>query len=118
MTISYDPMVFARREIDHFDAVLAQHHTAIACRDCEEVVQQGIKAFDWIDRAEEALIRAEDDCLVDYSPEAHQQIHQWYASWLDSAKQVLASAADLARSGYEVASVAELRIGRIWAATG
>jgi hypothetical protein len=35
-----------------------------------------------IEYAEETIIRAENDCRVEYSQEAHDQVHRWYAQWV------------------------------------
>jgi len=75
---SYDPFVFARLGVNEFDAVIGAHRAAMNCHDCEEVLQRGIGAFRWLERAEETVVQAENDCLAPYSPEAHAAIEELY----------------------------------------
>src|SRR5688572_13762053 len=111
MVTSYDPLQLARRQVDQFDEVLAQHCDAMACSDCEDGIELGMNALEWIETAEGILISAENDCLVEYSLEAHAALQRGYEQWLAAAERLVRVASEWERKGFQVAHLADLREG-------
>jgi hypothetical protein len=66
---SYDPVQFAAHAWSNHGA--GQSTAAAALREMAT-----------LEFAEETILRAEDDCLVEYSQEAHDHLQRWYAQWV------------------------------------
>lgn len=85
----------ARRRVDDFAnqlAVIRQSREAMECRDCEDYLQLGIDAFNWLKRAndqwEEAKSDFDSENRRDISIEmADQAIRQLYFVWLRSSEE-------------------------------
>jgi hypothetical protein len=111
----------ARRKVDQFDDVLALHHQALACAECEEAIAIGLQAWQWIERAEAILLEGEDENILDYSPEAHAELHREYAQWLASSEQLLRVGERHVAAGFALRRFAELQVAadrvRQWLAT-
>lgn len=72
---SYDPLQLAQRQSADCAALRRQDDPA-------EQARIALKCLEWIEYAEESMIKAENDCLVEYSEEMHRKLHGLYAGWL------------------------------------
>ena len=104
----YDPLEFAQSEVTRFEAELLDQQPSTGTELCEKSLLKGIQVFAWIELAEEVLIVAENDCLVDYSLEVHDIIHNLYQRWIVKCEAALAWAAKLQAAGLEVGFYEEL----------
>lgn len=82
---SYDPLQLAQRQSADFAALRRQG----AQGDEIEQARIALKCLEWIEYAEEWMIKAENDCLVEYSEEMHRKLHDLYADWLRQFDEVL-----------------------------
>jgi hypothetical protein len=119
---SYDvSLQLARRKVNQFDDVLALHHEALACQECEDAILVGLQAWRWIERAEEILLEGEDENIVAYSPEAHAELHREYTQWLAASDQLLRVGQRHVAAGFKLPRLAELQVAadrvRQWLAT-
>jgi hypothetical protein len=69
-----------------------------------------LKLLTWIELGEETMLRAEDDCLVEYDPQHHALLHQLYGSWLSLCRRLLAAADDAAVT-FSAEDMEQLRSG-------
>jgi hypothetical protein len=79
---SYDPLQLAQRQSADFAALRRQDDPA-------EQARTALKCLEWIEYAEESMIKAENDCLVEYSEEMHHKLHDLYVGWLRQFDDVL-----------------------------
>jgi hypothetical protein len=106
---SYDPVAFAQQEVDAFEAVLREHHEALNCRDCEEFLQKGISAYAWLERAEDTVLQAENDCLREYDQSVHDAIDALHRQWMGPRQRAERWIAELASKHFEPENLAEFR---------
>lgn len=97
----YDPLQLAVRQ----SAALDQRPLSSAP---SAFVADAIKLLAWIELGEETMLRAEDDCLVEYDPRHHALLHQLYDSWLSLCRRLL-TAADNAPGEFAAEDLAQLR---------
>ena len=82
---SYDPLQLAERQA----ADLAALRRKSSQSDQREQVGHALKLLEWIEYAEESMIKAENDYLVEYSEEMHGKLHDLYANWLRQFDELL-----------------------------
>src|SRR5690606_16090765 len=69
------------------------HAVAMECRDCEEFIAIGIKAFRSIENAEKDFWELANADQVEYTTEAQSTIDMLYQSWMAPCESVKAWAA-------------------------
>ena len=74
---SYDPLELAQRQSAEF----ALRRRAGRADEMEQA-RAALKCLEWIEYAEESMIKAENDCLVEYCEEMHRKLHELYVDWL------------------------------------
>jgi len=73
----------AQRHTQTFaDDVKHSHHNAMECYDCQEMLQHGIDAFNWIQIAEKVLREGDAAGLVDIGVEVDDAINSLWEMWL------------------------------------
>jgi len=76
----------ARRQVSGYVGeskdVMRRHAEAMDCWDCEDVLQLGIDAFDWLNRADEAIRRDINSGRLEYDPRIDRALKSLYARWL------------------------------------
>ena len=73
--------------------VLHEHHDAMQCRDCEEMLEAGITAFKWIVIAEKVLREADQNGIMDLTLETENAITALWEYWIkpvEKAEQLIA----------------------------
>lgn len=107
--MSYDPVAFAELQVAQYDAVMRDHLEAMDSFDCQETLDRGIQALAWLERAEQTVVSAEEDCLVEYSPVVHELIDRLYRTWLNPCHQAEAWATRVLERGYSIDNLPEFR---------
>lgn len=79
----YDPLQLAWRQSADLQQRLADASPTSAS------AADALKLLVWIELGEETMLRAEDDCLVEYDQQHHALLHQLYESWLSIARRLL-----------------------------
>lgn len=69
------------------DNVMHEHHGAMQCCDCEEMLEAGIKAFKWINIAERVLREADASGIVDLTNDMEESITKLWEYWLDPVEK-------------------------------
>jgi hypothetical protein len=71
-----------RRYTNETDDLMNRHAEAIDCRDCEDFLQLGIDAFNWLNRADESIRRAICAGSIQHDHKIERALHVMYARWL------------------------------------
>jgi hypothetical protein len=79
------------------------------CRDCEEYLQKGITAFRWLERAEEVVTEAENDCVRANDQQVHDAIESLYRLWLGPCEYAEQWIAGVSEDGYFPDNIDEFR---------
>src|SRR5437870_4448498 len=98
---TYDPLQLAERQSAETAALLRGGQLG----DELQQARAALKCLEWIEYAEESMIKAENDCLVEYSEEMHCKLHGLYADWLRQLDDVLRTEALTAGEGPENADL-------------
>ena len=69
------------------DNVLHEHQNAMECFDCEEMLQAGIDAFQWISIAERVLRAADEKGLLEMTATIEDNLCQLWEAWLEPLEQ-------------------------------
>ena len=97
------------------DGIMRRHSEAMQCRDCEELLEHGLKAYQWIRQADETIRQAaiENVCTTDEElallATAPQSLHLVFDLWLRPCEHLEPRIAELERTGYTVAHAADFR---------
>ena len=89
------------------DAVIAAHHEANECHECEQKIKFSIDVYRWIHRAEEAAIIADQEGLEEFTPQQYHAIKLVYERWLVLGETIEGLAEIVAKSGYQVDNLEE-----------
>jgi hypothetical protein len=89
---------------------LREHHEAMECRDCEDFLQLGIDAFDWIVRADQLIREAayRNVAGLDYA-QAERAVRTLCEAWLKPCKQAQAIIAGQTERGFCIENLARFR---------
>ncbi len=68
------------------DSVLQAHQIAMDCRDCEEVLDRGLRAYKWLMTCDETRQAADACGLIDYRGELYEEVTGLFRQWMDSAR--------------------------------
>ncbi len=93
------------------DRIMAQHCSAMKCRDCEDFLQLGIEAYQWIARADQTLRQAAVEGL-DVPEEAKDVLCKLYTSWLTSCAHAEDRIREQEQQGFTVANAGRFRESR------
>jgi hypothetical protein len=66
---------------DESEIVIKNHLEAMECRDCEDILQLGIDAFHWLNRADE-YIRGAVYNGMEYDADSDEAIRELFKCWL------------------------------------
>lgn len=103
----------ARSQMDRFehvaDPLMQDVYQAEDCRQCEEFLQKGITAFDSIARAEQVIFLADNEGIIDCSPELLLLVKELYARWLGPCKRADAWIERVEANGFVVDNLAKYR---------
>ncbi len=91
-----------RRYTNESEDLMRRHAEAIDCRDCEDFLQLGIDAFDWLNRADESIRRAILNGRAEYDPKAERTLLEMYARWLRPCEHAERWIAVQAKRGFHV----------------
>ena len=69
------------------DSVLQDHAIALECRDCEEMLERGLRAYKWLMTCDESRQAADARGLLDYRGELYEEVTNLFRQWLESARQ-------------------------------
>jgi hypothetical protein len=90
------------------DELMATHQQAMECRDCEEFLDTGIHAYQWLRRAEETAREAAREG-IEVSPDAVAAIKLLYRSWLRPCAHAEQRIREQEAAGYHVSNLADFR---------
>lgn len=98
----------AMRYVDDFadELLIRDHHSAMECCDCEELLSKGIVACQWLDRMESTLREASYVGLIDFSGEAKEAVVSLYHAWLKGSEGADRWIENLAGRGYRPENIA------------
>ena len=75
----------AKKRVEEYrdqDAIMSQHQEAMACRDCEDFLEHGIEAYNWLRQADRVLRQAAVEGFG-VSEEARDALAALYRVWLN-----------------------------------
>lgn len=68
------------------DPVLQDHAIAMECRDCEEMLDRGMRAYKWLMTCDETRQAADARGLMEYRGELYEEVTNLFRQWLVSAR--------------------------------
>ncbi len=96
----------AAHYVDDFaDHVMKDHYAAMESYDCQELMEKGILAFEWLDRAEKTIREASYLGIVDFTVDAKESVEKLYGAWLNPCVKVDQWLDNLLAQGYRPANV-------------
>jgi hypothetical protein len=101
----------ARKQVEAYsaqDELMAQHHEAMKCRDCEEFLAMGIAAHNRLRQTEETAQDAAKEG-IEVSPDVMAAVKVLYRSWLRPCVHAEQRILELERAGYQVNNLADFR---------
>lgn len=99
----------ARKHVDDFDAVIKDHYEAQDCNDCEDFLQMGIDAFEWIIRADEVIRAAIYAGDMEYDEELDHGIQLLLKVWLRPCENAFKWIAKCESLGFKIHNLAHFR---------
>lgn len=85
---------------DGWDQVLVEHQYAMECRDCEDFLSKGLKAFRFIASSDEMLREADVRGISDYSQREFDAMTSLYREWLETSTKAGEWIARIAQFGH------------------
>ena len=86
MTVEPLALRIARERVgryrDESDDLMRRHAEAIDCRDCEDFLQLGIEAFNWLGRADQTIRQEVFAGRLEHDPEVDSALAALYSEWL------------------------------------
>ncbi|HEV7224390.1 MAG TPA: hypothetical protein VGN42_16900 [Pirellulales bacterium] len=79
---SLEIAIATQRVRDYSDDVMQWHDEAMQALDCQDQLEKGIKAFDWLTRCEESILEAIRQGLIEPSERIDAAIVALYKAWL------------------------------------
>jgi hypothetical protein len=98
-----------RRYTNESADLMRRHAEAIDCRDCEDFLQLGIDAFDWLNRADESIRRAILSGRAEYDPKVERTLLVMYTRWLKPCEHAEKWIAVQEKRGFRVENVERFR---------
>ncbi|MGW8256122.1 MAG: hypothetical protein ACWGMZ_01420 [Thermoguttaceae bacterium] len=68
--------------------IMQQHNLAMECRDCEDFLQLGIEAFNWIQRSWQNYQQRIFDGQASHDPQVEKRFTELYRHWLETGDKV------------------------------
>ena len=94
-------MTIAREAVQEFhDVVMNDHREAMQALDCEEFLEKGILAFDWLKQAENTVREAIARDIIKLTEEGHKAFESLYYSWLNPCETAEARISTAKKNGY------------------
>ena len=90
------------------DALMEQHAQAVNCRDCEDLLQCGIEAHQWLRKADETL-REAARAGFDVGEEAREALDLLYRTWLRPCEHAERRIREQQELGFTVAHLDRFR---------
>jgi hypothetical protein len=98
-----------------YDEIMARHAEAMECRDCEDLLEHGLNAFQWLRRAEEVL-RQTARAGICKTPEdnqsirdGHEALNGLFSEWLRPCQHTEERIAQQEKLGFTPARAEEFR---------
>jgi hypothetical protein len=91
------------------DDLVRRHAEAIDCRECEDFLQLGIDAFQWLGRADRVIRSAVYRGLAEYNPSLDVALATLYAEWLRPCTLAERWIAEQEQRGFRVDNLADFR---------
>ncbi len=101
----------AQKQVEAYsaqDELMATHHQAMKCRDCEEFLDTGIRAYKRLRQAEEMAQEAAREG-IEVSPNVAAAIKVLYRSWLRPCARAEQRILEQDQAGYQVSNLADFR---------
>ena len=98
----------ARKRVDAFGALMEQHREAMKCRDCEELLDSGIAAYQWLSDAEKIFRQAAVEGFQ-VPPNVVTALSALYRTWLGSCPFAEEQVNRQERLGFTIANWEEFK---------
>lgn len=85
------------------------HHAAMACRDCEDFLKQGLDALRWLRQTEVILREADYEGLQEFTPQAREAIRSLYVAWITPCEHAERMIDVQVKNGYQPDNLKEFR---------
>ena len=92
-----------------FDPILVDHKVAMDCRDCEDFLALGLRAYKWLTSCDEARHEADAQGLIDYRGETYHEVTDLFRQWLRPCLHADKWIANLERHGYSPENLTNFR---------
>ena len=89
--------------------LIGRHVSAMECRDCEDFLQLGIDAFNWMIRADEQFREAIFDGRIEYDAETDESLSLLFRTWLKPSSYAEKWAAEQTERGFTLEKIAQFR---------
>ena len=103
----------ARSHITDFngesDGLISRHREAMECWECEALIQLGIDAFAWLQRADQQVRSLLASGKMQPDSQLDDAFEHLYTEWLRPAERINTWAATQLERGFEIGNLAEFR---------
>lgn len=87
---------------NEMDPIMAAHHEAKACGQCEKYIELCILVYQAIAGAEKTMRQADQEGIAEYGDAQHASIKLVYERWLVLGEILATDAREFSKSGYNV----------------
>lgn len=110
MATSFDDYTLrlAKKHVDAFDALMAEHRQAKRASDCEELLRTGIEAYHWLKQADDTIRQAAVEGFA-VPQEVVGALAELYRAWLKPCSYAEEQIRLCQSRGYSLANLDEFR---------